>query len=153
MIMSGQEFVYVIYIASTPEKVWDALTQPEFTEKFWFGARFESSLKPGSRFTMKDSSKVHFIGEILEVDPPRKLIYTFDPHSEALPAETPSRVTCSIEPVRGQVKVTIVHNGFPPDSKVFPSISQGWPAVLSNMKSLLETGLAPHMEGGCSGTK
>ena len=114
---------------------------------------------------MKDKDRVHFVGEILEVDPPRKLVYTFDPLSEAQradaagkavdvpPDEAPSRVTCSIEPARGQVKVTIVHNGFPPDSEVFPKISQGWPAVLSNMKTLLETGSVPPMEGGCSAAK
>ena len=142
--MSKPVFVYVTYIASTPEKVFKALTDTDATAKFWFGNAVTSDWKVGSPVTFRRDGKQIVSGKVLEHDPPRRLSYTFhslhEPHNGA---EKPSRVVMDLEPQRDQVKLTITHDDFAPDSKVFTSISNGWPLVLSNLKSYLETGTTP----------
>jgi uncharacterized protein YndB with AHSA1/START domain len=142
--MSDQpKFVYVIYIASTPEKVWQALTEAKMTERYWFGYRVSAAGKVGSSFTAKSPGGRDFDkGVILESDPPRRLSYSWHPQHDEFKNERPSRVTFDLEPFKDQVRLTIVHDDFAPGSKVFDSICRGWPAVLSSMKSLLETGRA-----------
>jgi uncharacterized protein YndB with AHSA1/START domain len=141
--MSKPVFVYVTYIASTPEKVFKALTDPATTAKFWFGNAVTSDWKVGSPVTFQREGKLVVSGEVLEHDAPRRLSYTFhalhEPHNGA---EKPSRVVMDLEQQRGQVKLTVTHDDFAPDSKVFASISNGWPLLLSNLKSLIETGTA-----------
>jgi uncharacterized protein YndB with AHSA1/START domain len=137
--MNKTAFVYVTYIASTPEKVFKALTSSDATAKFWFGNAATSDWKVGSPIEFHREGKLILQGKILENDPPRRLSYTFhamhEPHNGR---ETPSRVLFEIEPQRDQVKLTVTHDDFPLDSKVFPSISNGWPLVLSSLKSYLE---------------
>lgn len=139
--MSKPSFVYVIYIASTPEKVFAALTDAKMSECYWAGSQVQSDWKIGSPFTLKLKHKDRDVtGQVLEVDPPRRLAYTFHPEHDGLGNETPSRVVFEIERQRDQVKLTITHDGFEPGSKVFESISGGWPLVLSSLKSYLESG-------------
>lgn len=133
-------FVYVSYIASTPDKVFKALTDTEATAKFWFGNAVTSDWKVGSPITFHREGKLIIQGEVLEYDPPRRLSHSFKPmHDEKFSAEQPSRVVYEIEQQRDQVKLTVTHDDFAPDTKVFGNISNGWPLVLSSLKSYLET--------------
>lgn len=139
--MSKPTFVYVTYIASTPEKVFEALTSPEATGKFWFGNAATSDWKVGSPIEFHREGKLILEGRILENDPPRRLSYTFRPmHEPHHGKEKPSRVVFELEQQRDQIKLTMTHDDFAPDSKVFTSISNGWPLVLSSLKSYLEMG-------------
>lgn len=136
-------FVYVTYIATTPEKVWAALTLPEFTKQYWFGVAMESDWKAGSDWTMKfPDGRVADAGEILESDPPRRLVIKW--RNELKPefkAEGYSRCTMEIEPTNGVVKLTVTHEMDVANSKMInEGVSIGWPMILSNLKTLLETG-------------
>ncbi len=139
MNVSKPKFVYVTYIASTPEKVFAALTDHEATGKYWFGNAVTSDWKVGSPFEFHREGKLILQGKVLENDPPRRLSYTFHSmHDAALNAEGPSRVVFELERQKDQVKLTVIHDGFVEGSKVFDSISNGWPLVLSSLKSYLE---------------
>jgi uncharacterized protein YndB with AHSA1/START domain len=134
-------FVYVIYIASTPEQVFEALTSSDMSERYWVGNRLQSDWKVGSPFALKLKRQgSDIIGVVLDVDPPRRLAYTFHPHHDGLESEGPSRVTFEIEDQKDQVRLTITHDQFAPGSKVLEHVSRGWPLVLSSLKSLLESG-------------
>jgi uncharacterized protein YndB with AHSA1/START domain len=139
--MSKPVFVYTIYIASTPEKVFKALLDGDATAKFWFGNAVISDWKVGSALEFRREGRLIVQGKVLENDPPRRLSYTFqamhEPHNGK---EKPSRVVYDIEPQRDQVKLTVTHDDFVEGSKVFESISNGWPLVLSSLKSYLEAG-------------
>jgi uncharacterized protein YndB with AHSA1/START domain len=139
--MSKPEFVYTTFIKTTPEKLWHALTDTEFTRSYWFGCSLSSDWKVGSRMHMDRGGKVVNECVVLESDPPRRLSYSW--HSifdEEMKKERPSRVTFVLEPNGGAVKLTVTHEDFAEGSKVLPSISGGWPLVLSSLKSILETG-------------
>jgi uncharacterized protein YndB with AHSA1/START domain len=137
------KFVYVIYIASTLEKVWQALTDPDQTEKYWFGYRVNANGKAGASFIARNPGGEDFDkGVILESDPPRRLACTWRPQHDNDKQERPSRVTFDLTPLKGQVRLTVVHDDFDEGSKAFEGISRGWPAVLSSLKSFLETGRA-----------
>jgi uncharacterized protein YndB with AHSA1/START domain len=138
--MSKPEFVYVTYIETTPEKLWHALTDGDFTERYWFGVRLKSDWKVGSRFSMMRDGAENDTGEVIEYDPPRRLSYTFVNLSEKYRGERPARATFVLEPYGEVVKLTLTHQGFDEGSKMLPAISKGWPAILSNLKSMLETG-------------
>ena len=138
--MSKPEFVYVTYIETTPEKLWDALTDGNFTERYWFGVRLKSDWKVGSRFSMMRDGAENDAGEVIEYDPPRRLSYTFVNLSEKYRGERPARATFVLEPYGEVVKLALTHEGFDEGSKMLPAISKGWPAILSNLKSMLETG-------------
>lgn len=129
------KFVYVTYIATTPEKLWEALTSSEFTQKYWDEGRIESDWKVGSAIKqVGENGSMH--GEILQCDPPRLLSYTFE--SEGLEQPYPSRVVYEIESVGPTVKLTVTHDQLEADG--LNAISQGWPSILSSLKSLLEGG-------------
>jgi uncharacterized protein YndB with AHSA1/START domain len=135
------KFVYVIYIASTPEKVWQALTDPEVSQQYWFGFRIAASGKAGEHMTATDpKGEVVHRDPILESDPPRRLSYAWHPLYDDLKSERPSRVTIELTPVRDQVRLTLVHDEFDEGSVVYEKIIGGWPAVLSSLKSFLENG-------------
>jgi len=136
--MSKPNFVYVTYIASTSDKVFKALTDTEATARFWFGNAVTSDWKVGSSVTFHRNGQLIVSGKVLEYDPPRRLSYTFHSQHDGLYTEQPSRVVLEIEQQKDQVKLTMTHDDFPPDSKVFPRISEGWPLVLSSLKSYLE---------------
>ena len=133
------KFVYVTYIASTPEKVFKALTDADATAKYWFGNAATSNWKIGSPVEFRRDGKLVVEGKVLENDPPWRLSYTFrSMHEPFNGSEPPSRVVFELEKQRDQVKLTVTHDDFVPDSKVFGSISNGWPLVLSSLKSYLE---------------
>jgi uncharacterized protein YndB with AHSA1/START domain len=141
MSAAKPQFVYVTYIATTPEKVWEALTKPDLSEKYWFGYRVQADGKAGDRMTaINPAGRQAHDDPILESDPPRRLVYGWKPLYKDMPDERPSRVTFVLEPFKGQTRLTVTHDEFDEDSKIFGMISKGWPAVLSSLKSFLETG-------------
>ena len=138
---SKPTFVYVTYIAASPEKIWEALTKPDISEKYWFGYRVKADGKPGDRMTaVSPAGKTAHDDPIIESDPPRRLVYAWKPLYMDLQDERRSRVTFELHPLKGQTRLTVTHDEFDEGSKVFGSISKGWPAVLSSLKSFLETG-------------
>lgn len=143
--MDKPGFVYVTYIATTPEKLWTALTNSEFIQQYWFGRQAESDWKAGSPVVYRydQGRKLDITGEVLRSDPPRLLSFTFHAEtSEEYSRERPSRVTYEIEPAGSLTKLTVTHDDFDAGSKVLQGVSNGWPAILSSLKSLLETGEA-----------
>ena len=139
--MSKPEFIYTTYIETTPEKLWEALTNSEFTKRYWFGTEVKSDWKVGSPFALVTDGKATDTGEILEADPPRRLSYTFKHELfEEMRNEPATKVVFTIEPHGNIVKLTVTHEGFVEGSKLLGAVSKGWPAILSGLKSLLETG-------------
>ena len=138
--MSKPEFVYTTYIETTAEKLWQALTESDFTERYWFGHRFASDWEIGSpiKLTRQGSNRVE--GKVLVFDPPKRLAYSWDPSSPDAKRERPSRVTFDLERRGKVVKLTVTHDGFKEGSQTFRDISGGWPMVIASLKSLLETG-------------
>ncbi|MGI8558413.1 MAG: ArsR/SmtB family transcription factor [Solirubrobacteraceae bacterium] len=155
--MDKPTFVYTTYIRTTPEQLWEALTDPAFTERYW-GATLESDWKLGATMTwiqrgvtIADPAQV-----VLECDPHRRLAYSWhsfspefaeslgltDEARERIIAEQRSKVSFDIEPFGELVKLTVIHDGFAPESVVASMVSQGWPSILSSLKTLLETGEA-----------
>jgi uncharacterized protein YndB with AHSA1/START domain len=140
--MDKPRFVYVMYIATTPEKLWEALTSGEFTYHYWAGRRIQSDWKPGSPVQhITEDGSLDWQGLVLQADPPKLLSYTFDDQRGVENRrERPSRVTFELVPYMGHVKLTLTHDDFEPGSKILEGISVGWPAILSGLKSLLEGG-------------
>jgi uncharacterized protein YndB with AHSA1/START domain len=143
------KFVYVIYIASTPDKVFKALTDAKTSARYWFGYEVTSEWKVGAEFALMKDGRRWDTGKVLEYDPLRRLSYSFHPEHGGLDNEKPSRVAFDLEEINGQVKLTMTHDGFDDGSAVFPKIQMGWPSILSSLKSLLETGkeLPPFWRG------
>jgi uncharacterized protein YndB with AHSA1/START domain len=135
-------FVYVTYIRTTPEKLWQALTDPAFTRQYFCGTRQECDWKPGSPWrNMIPDGRVGDSGHVLEIDPPRRLVLSWQNQFQPdLRAEGPSLLTYQLEPVGQSVKLTITHEIDKPQSKLIAAVSQGWPHLMSSLKSLLETG-------------
>ena len=134
--MKDDPFVYVTFIKTTPEKLWEALTNNEFIKDFWFGSTLETDWEVGSEIReIKDVDDPAFRGEILESDPPRRLAYTF-----CVPGEPDTEVSFTIESEEETTKLTIEHSGYEKDSKFYKSTSLGWSAIGSGLKTLLETG-------------
>jgi uncharacterized protein YndB with AHSA1/START domain len=135
------EFIYVTYIETTPEKLWEALTSSEFSRRYWWDTSVVSDWKVGSPFSLVLNGRTTDVGEILEAVPPRRLSYTFH-HvlNEEAKRERPSRVTFVLEPHGKLVKLTLTHEDFAEGSVVIDGISKGWPAIMSSLKSMLETG-------------
>ena len=147
--MSKPKFVYVTYIRSTPEKVWQALTDQQMIRKYWFGMTAECDWKPGSPWRLKfEDGRTADSGEVLEAVPPKRLVLKWrNEFKPELKAEGYSRCTMEIEladyyPDFGgkAVKLTITHELVGEGTKLIEAVSGGWPKVLSNLKSLLETG-------------
>jgi len=140
--MSKTEFVYVTYIKTTPEKLWNALTDPEMNTLYWFGARQESDWKAGSPWRIAyPDGRIMDSGEIIECDPPKQIVIKWrNEWSPELKAEGYSSCTMQIEQVDGAVKLTVMHVINHEASKFIGAVSGGWPKILSNLKSLLETG-------------
>jgi uncharacterized protein YndB with AHSA1/START domain len=140
--VAGTAFVYVTFIRTTPEQLWAALTSPDFMKQYWFGMHHETDWKAGSpwRLVFPDG-RVADAGEIVEIDPPRRLVLKWrNEFRPELKSEGYSRCTVELEPVAGAVKLTITHVMDRAESKLIEAVSGGWPRILSNLKSLLETG-------------
>ena len=142
MSQDKTSYVYVTYIRSTPQKVFDAITQPEIARRYW-GHENVSDWKPGSgwQHVRADAQrKVQLVGKVVEVAPPTRLVITWaSPERANDPAGT-SRVTFDVAPYDGMVRLTVTHDELEAGSGMAKGIQQGWPIVLSSLKSLLETG-------------
>ena len=140
--MARSTFVYVTYIRTTPEKLWSALTDAEFMKQYWFGTHCESEWTPGSSWKMiyRDGS-ITDAGEIVEAEPYRRLVIRWQHQSKPeLKAEGDSLCTMELEAVGTAVKLSITHTIEREPSKLIVAVSGGWPKIISNLKSLLETG-------------
>ncbi|TCP56342.1 ArsR family transcriptional regulator [Tamaricihabitans halophyticus] len=153
--MAEQAFVYTTFIKTTPEKLWQALTDPAFTSQYW-GVTFETDWQPGSPMVWNENgSRIVDPGQtVLTAEPYRKLAYTWHVPTEEwgvavgideslrskLATERRSKVTFTLEPFGETVKLTVVHDDFPPESTMREMVSGGWPHLLSDLKTLLETG-------------
>ena len=140
--MSASRFVYVTYIRTTAEKLFDALTQPEFTRAYWAEVWHDCTWEPGAAWRiMIPDGRVGDSGEVVEIDRPRRLVLKWrNEFRPELRAEGYSRCTFEIEPAADAMKLTVTHEMERPDSKLIAEVSSGWPAILSSLKSLLETG-------------
>jgi uncharacterized protein YndB with AHSA1/START domain len=135
------EKVFEIYIKTTPERLWEAITDPELRAKYNFGVGVSSDWTPGSRYEAVHAGAGVAIsdGENLEVDPPRRLVQSFNAlWSEDVKAEGTSRVTWEIEPVGDSCRLTVTHDELREDAN--NELYGGWPMILSGLKTLLETG-------------
>jgi uncharacterized protein YndB with AHSA1/START domain len=140
--MNKAKFVYVTYIASTPEKVWKALLESEFTRQYW-GHDNVSDWKPGSKWehrTHDGKNTVRILGEVVESVPPKRLVLTWADPADAADKSKHSRVTLEIHPIENMVRLTVTHDELGEGSPMLKGISEGWPRVVSSLKSLLETG-------------
>ena len=135
-------FVYVTYIRTSAEKLWAALTTPEFTKQYWYGMQMASQWKVGAEWRLLFSDgRVADIGEVLEIDPPRRLVLRWqNEFRPEVKAEGPANCVFELEPNGEVVKLTITHSSSRANSKLIAAVSGGWPKILSNLKSLLETG-------------
>jgi uncharacterized protein YndB with AHSA1/START domain/DNA-binding transcriptional ArsR family regulator len=136
--------MYQIFIRTTPEKLWQALTDGDLTSQYYFGTRFQSSLKPGEPYDyMQPDGQAMIHGDILECDPPTKLVTTFKPlwvpDAETQPI---TRVTFEIEPQGTLCKLTLIHDDLIADAPITQGMIQGWAQIFSGLKTLLETGVA-----------
>jgi uncharacterized protein YndB with AHSA1/START domain len=140
--MARSTFLYVTYIRTTPQQLWSALTDPEFMKQYWFGMHCESAFTTGSPWQLvNDSGEVWDAGEIVEADPPRRLVIRWEHQMRPeLKAEGASLCTMDLQPEGQAVKLTITHSVERDGSKLVEAVSGGWPKILSNLKSLLETG-------------
>jgi uncharacterized protein YndB with AHSA1/START domain len=139
---TGSKFVYVTFIRTTPEKLWDALTKPEFTRIYWYDMWQDCDWREGSSWKlMFPDGRIADQGTILVSDKPKRLVIAWrNEWKPELKAEGPSRATFEIEPAGSAVKLTVTHETSVADSKVIEAVSGGWPLILSGLKSLLETG-------------
>lgn len=132
------DFIYTTYIKSTPEKIWAAITTPEFAKQYW-GNENVSDWKTDSEWKHMDGSNVRVIGKVLESSPPKRLVLSWaDPDDRS----DDSRVTFEIEALGDMTRLNVVHGNFKAGSDMAGKVSKGWPLVLSNLKSFLETGKA-----------
>jgi uncharacterized protein YndB with AHSA1/START domain len=141
--MARSTFVYVTYIRTTPDKLWTALTtDAEFMKQYWFGVHCQSQWTPGSSWKMvHGDGQITDAGEIVEADPPRRLVIRWQHQSKPeLKAEGESFCTMELEPSGTAVKLSITHTIERDSSKLIAAVSGGWPKIISNLKSLLETG-------------
>jgi uncharacterized protein YndB with AHSA1/START domain len=138
--MEKPKFVYVTYIRTTPVKLWEALTKPEQTRQYWGGMINRSDWAKGSKWehvNEKDSDPLYVFGEVLESNPPTRLVMTWvDPDD----LKDDSVVTLELQPIDDLVRLTVIHGDFKDGSAMQGKISKGWPLVLSSLKSFLETG-------------
>jgi uncharacterized protein YndB with AHSA1/START domain len=140
--MNGDRFVYVTYIRTTADKLWEALIKPEFTRKYWFGCWQDSAWTAGSswKLTLPDG-RIADAGEVLEIDPPKRLVLKWRNEFRAeLREEGFSQATFELEQTDNVVKLTVIHEIERKESLFIKAVSNGWPTILSSLKSLLETG-------------
>jgi len=140
----GTTQVYQVFVKATPEQVWDAITKPEFTSRYFYGSHVDSTFEPGAPFRSysPDKEQLWVDGEVLESDPPRRLSHSWRAlYDEELADEQHSRVTWELEPADGGVtKLTVVHDELDGAPKTAQNVAGGWMYILSGLKTLVETG-------------
>ena len=143
MTDKSASFVYVTFIRTTPDKVFEAITRPELARRYWGHENISSDWQPGSgwQHVRTDAAQtVDLVGEVIESDPPRRLVISWANESQREDPDQYSRVTFDIEAQGDVVKLTVAHDELQPGSGMLNGVSKGWPHVLSSMKSFLETG-------------
>ncbi len=140
--MAKSRFVYVTYIRTTPEKLWQALLGPEFTRQYWSETWHDCEWKPGAAWRlMLPDGRVADSGEVLEIVPEKRLVWTWkNEFKPELREEGHSRMTYELEQIGDTMKLTVIHEMDKPESKFIEAVSNGWPAIMASLKSLLETG-------------
>ena len=140
--VAESRFLYVTYVRTTAEKLWAALTSPEFAEKYWRGARPEAHWRRGGAWKLVfPDGRVGDMGEIVEFEPEKRLAIKWrNEFKPEFKAEGWSLCTMEIEPMGEAVKLTVTHSIEVANSKFIGAVSGGWPQILANLKSLLETG-------------
>lgn len=159
--MEKPTFVYATYIRTTPEKLWEALTKGHFSEKYWMGFHFEVEEKVGGKVRILPPKGMEqygdHAGEVLACEPCRKLVYTWNPKDKpelAKKRDGLSRVTYELKPMGALVRFRLIHENLLPediekDPNTFHGINNGWPAIISSLKSLLETSDALEFSTSC----
>ena len=143
MSKSGQSsFVYVTFIRTTPERLWSALTSADFIKEYWLGCHLRTEWKVGAQWQLiYPDGRITDSGEIVELEPQKRLVLKWqNEFKPELKAEGDALCRIELEPVGDAVKLTITHTMDRPESKLIQAVSGGWPRILSNLKSLLETG-------------
>ena len=140
--MSSLKHVYEVYIRTTPEHLWQAITDPAFTRRYFYGTSVESDWKPGSAVIHRgEDGKVNLEGKVLAIEPGRKLVTTFlSVHDPEAKKDRPSRVTWEIAALGDVCKLTLTHDDFDGETKTYQMVGSGWNPVLSGLKTLIETG-------------
>ena len=141
--MDKPQFVYVTYIMTTPETLWSALMDGEMTKQYWGRAKNVSDWKVGSTWQHQDyddPTMVKIVGKVVESTPLKRLVLTWSSPADAEKETKQTRVTFEIEPMFGAVRLTVIHDEVEHGSDMLRGITQGWPAILSSLKTLLETG-------------
>jgi uncharacterized protein YndB with AHSA1/START domain len=142
MTKETTSFVYVTYILSTPQKVFEAITKPDIARRYW-GHENVSEWTPGAKWEhirANDERTLELVGEVLEVTPPTRLVMSWANASQATEPDSHSRVTFDVAEYENMVRLTVTHDDLQIDSGMAKGVTQGWPAVLSSLKSFLETG-------------
>lgn len=136
--------VFQTYIKTTPEKLWDAITNPAVTEQYYFGTQIKTDLKAGSPLYYDLPDGQHMIeGKLIEAIPHKRLVHTFAATwKDASRGDAPTRVTYEIEAMGDMCKLTLTHDDFNGETHTYQSVGNGWPMLLSSLKTLLETGKA-----------
>lgn len=140
---AGPKLVNIIYIRTTTRALWSALTQGKFTRQYYAGLELQAELKRGGRFDYMHRQEIHrrdgpgVAGFVIDVVPRKKLVHSFEPR---FIDDGPSRVAYEIEPMGLVCKLTVTHDDFPPSGPTLATVREGWPEILSSLKSLLETG-------------
>jgi uncharacterized protein YndB with AHSA1/START domain len=140
--MTKPAFVYTTYIETSAEKLWQALTDGDFTERYWFGHRVASDWTVGSAYHFANQGQPMVEGKVLVSDPPRRLAYSWDVVKDGAARERTSRVTFDLMPRGTVIKLTVTHDETDEGGTTLRDVSAGWPLVLASLKSILETGHA-----------
>jgi uncharacterized protein YndB with AHSA1/START domain len=140
--MNAPMHVYEIYIRATPERIWQALTDSELVKQYYFGSVIESDFKPGSPIVYRqgEGGRVDIEGEVIEAEPPRRLVHTFAGRWDADVNDPPTRVAWEITPMGESCRLSVTHDGFTEENATFAQTKGGWPMILSGLKTLVETG-------------
>ncbi|HEX7641459.1 MAG TPA: SRPBCC family protein [Burkholderiaceae bacterium] len=139
---NSSKFVYVSYIRTTPEKLWQAITTPEFMDQYWLGAQFRAEWKVGGAWSITyPDGRITDTGEVIEFDPPRRIALTWrNEFRPELNAEGFGRCVFDVEQAGSAARLRVTHSIEVPESKLIEAVSGGWPLILSNLKSLIEGG-------------
>jgi len=140
--MNAPMHVYEIYIRSTPERIWQALTDSDLVKRYYFGSVIDSDFRAGSPIVYKqpDTGRIDIEGKVIEADPPRRLVHTFAVGWDPDVKDPPSRVAWEITPMGKACRLSVTHDGFAEENETFAQTKSGWPIILSGLKTLLETG-------------
>jgi uncharacterized protein YndB with AHSA1/START domain/DNA-binding transcriptional ArsR family regulator len=140
--MGELKHVYEIYIRATPERIWQAITDPALVQRYYFNSVIESDFRPGSPVIYKQANtgRLDIEGEIVEADPPRKLVHTMAVRWDPDVNDEPTRVTWEITPMGEACLLSVTHDGFTSQTETYRQTKGGWPMILSGLKTLLETG-------------